>query len=359
MCAERSLFGRPFGGVAILVSNSLLSACELIHAAERFIVLRVYDTLFINVYLPCQGTKDRNLICQEVFDQIVCWRYKYIDCKCLIGGYFNTYLDVQSSMTDYINDFLHANKFVRVDTLFGNDVKHTYVNDALNQYNKLDYFVYDNTNITSFDVIDPDVNFSDHIPIAVVLCVGFDRTTVTDKEVFRNVTADQLSTTLRWDHADPRSYYDYTGYWLLPLLVRLNAVTMSFNNHEEIDLALAISEIYVNIVSILNTGATCFVPRRTNNFYKFWWDEEISLLKEESIESNRLWKAAGKPRHGPIFDKRQSCRLRYRQRLREGQRLTLSSYTNDLHECLLRKNGPDFWKSWNSKFRIDSKCSLS
>ena len=36
--------------------------------------------------------------------------------------------------------------------------------------------------------------------------------------------------------------------------------------------------------------------------------------------------------------------------------MTLSSYTNDLHECLLRKNGQDFWKSWNTKFRSDSKC---
>ena len=34
-----------------------------------------------------------------------------------------------------------------------------------------------------------------------------------------------------------------------------------------------------------------------------------------------------------------------------------ASYTNDLHECLLglRKNGPDFWKSWNSKFHTSRK----
>ena len=27
-----------------------------------------------------------------------------------------------------------------------------------------------------------------------------------------------------------------------------------------------------------------------------------------------------------------------------------NSYSNELHECLLRKNGPTFWKSWRSKF---------
>ena len=50
---------------------------------------------------------------------------------------------------------------------------------------------------------------------------------------------------------------------------RLNAVTASLNNHENLDFALVISEIYSSIVNILNTGATYFVPRRTNNFYKF------------------------------------------------------------------------------------------
>ena len=357
LCVQSGpLFGRPFGGVAILVSNKLLSMCELIHAAERFIVLKVSDTLFINVYLPCQGTKDRNFICQEVFDQILCWRSKYNDCSCLIGGDFNTNLDVQCSMSDYINDFLHTNSFLRADASFVTGDKFTYVNDALNQYNKLDYFVYDDINVTFFDVIDPDINFSDHLPIAIDLCINVGSNVAPDRDSVPEVVAGQLPTTLRWDHGDLLSYYNYTGYWLLPLFDRVNDVTVKLNNNEVFEFGLAISEIYTSIVDILNSGATCFVPRRANNFYKFWWDEEVNLLKEESIESDRLWKAAGRPRRGPIFDKRQSCRLRYRQRLREGQRLSTLSYTNDLHECLLRKNGPEFWKSWNSKFRTVSKC---
>ena len=55
----------------------------------------------------------------------------------------------------------------------------------------------------------------------------------------------------------------------------------------------------------------------TRCFFKYWWDEEMSLLKEASVESDRVWKAAGKPRNGPIFAKRQSCRLSYRKRLKE------------------------------------------
>jgi len=31
-------------------------------------------------------------------------------------------------------------------------------------------------------------------------------------------------------------------------------------------------------------------------------------------------------------------------------------YTNELHEALLRKDGPTFWKCWRSKFETSNKC---
>jgi hypothetical protein len=73
-----------------------------------------------------------------------------------------------------------------------------------------------------------------------------------------------------------------------------------------------IDSLYADIVYVLTSAANIYVPQHNKYFYKFWWEEELDLLKDESIKSNKLWKAAEKPRHGPIFDKRQSCRLRYR-----------------------------------------------
>ena len=65
-------------------------------------------------------------------------------------------------------------------------------------------------------------------------------------------------------------------------------------------------------------------------------------MKEAAVDSNKLWKAAGKLRHGPIFDKRQSSRLEYRRRIRERQNTATESYTNDLHEALLQKTKQHF-----------------
>ena len=43
--------------------------------------------------------------------------------------------------------------------------------------------------------------------------------------------------------------------------------------------------------------------------YTNFGDQELSTLKPASIDYNLIWKSAGKPRQGPIFDKRQSSRL--------------------------------------------------
>ena len=69
-------------------------------------------------------------------------------------------------------------------------------------------------------------------------------------------------------------------------------------------------------------------------------------------------KAAGKPRQGPIFNKRQVFRAQYRKRIPEGQKQDIIiNYTNDLHEALLAKNGPTFWKCWLSKFETRPGCT--
>jgi hypothetical protein len=91
-------------------------------------------------------------------------------------------------------------------------------------------------------------------------------------------------------------------------------------------------------------------------FYKFWWDQTLQQLKLESIESDKIWKAAGRPRHGPIFDKRQNCRLSYRRYYRESEKASVNVYTNALNNALLQKDGPNFWKCWRAKFEAPNSC---
>jgi len=62
-------------------------------------------------------------------------------------------------------------------------------------------------------------------------------------------------------------------------------------------------------------------------------------------------------RSGPISDGRQQSRAIYRKRLRECEQQSTLSYTNDLHDALLKKNGAAFWKCWRANFDGPVKCT--
>jgi len=51
----------------------------------------------------------------------------------------------------------------------------------------------------------------------------------------------------------------------------------------------------------LQTAANNFVPKCRKGFVKFWWDEELKVLKDAATESNKIWTCDGKPRQGPVF----------------------------------------------------------
>jgi len=52
-------YGRPFGGMMVLLKNSLLSLSNCIYATERSVIIKVGDLICIRIYLPSIGTVDR------------------------------------------------------------------------------------------------------------------------------------------------------------------------------------------------------------------------------------------------------------------------------------------------------------
>jgi len=99
-----------------------------------------------------------------------------------------------------------------------------------------------------------------------------------------------------------------------------------------------------------------FVPSLSKGFFKFWWDDNLNLLKQSSVKSDRAWEAAGKARQGPIFSERQSSRKLYRKSLKEYANANIETYTNDLHDALLKKDGTAFWRCWRFKCNCKNTC---
>jgi len=145
--------------------------------------------------------------------------------------------------------------------------KPTYVNDALNHESTIDYFfTSDDAAVTGYDVIDPDINFSDHLPIKVnctfdIMCGNSKHNKSIDSD--SSSSGDVLQ--LRWDYADVVSYYLYTGSNLQPVMADIDNLLVENNN--SVDVRLRIDIIYANIVKVLRDGAKIYVPARKKLFF--------------------------------------------------------------------------------------------
>jgi len=84
---------------------------------------------------------------------------------------------------------------------------------------------------------------------------------------------------------------------------------------------------------------TCALPISTKkvNFYKFWWNEELSLLKQNSIDAHNIWDSAGRPKFGEIWQKQVSAKQLYKRSIKHYQLQESNSITNELNDHLLKK----------------------
>jgi len=105
------LRGRPFGGLMCMIKNDLCT----IHSEEQFVIVKVTNFLIINVYLPCVGTGDRLLICEDILENIWSLCECYPSCEYLIAGDFNADLNNHSDVAVHVNSFISCPGFSRCD----------------------------------------------------------------------------------------------------------------------------------------------------------------------------------------------------------------------------------------------------
>jgi Reverse transcriptase (RNA-dependent DNA polymerase) len=346
-CVQQGpLRGRPFGGVAFLVKKEFFEHVCILVCADRYVVIRFMDFVIINLYLPCVGTKDRLFIVENVLQEISQFVVSLHGESIVIGGDMNADLDHLEQASVIINKFLNDNLLYRCDACdtSSKSNNYTYSNDALGHNSTIDYFCVSNVcSFIGFNILEPSVNLSDHRPIMATVSIKGPvacHTAGVSKAKEKAYVAQ-----LRWDHGDLSSYYHMSGIYIQSLLEDLdNQVS---NDRCTFDF---INYVYDKLVSSLQYCANMYIPLHYKGFYKFWWDQELDLLKEESIKSHNLWKQAGKPRNGPCFNKYKSDKLAYKLRIRNSQKEETSCYTNDLNDALLQKQGTTFWNCWRSKF---------
>ena len=90
------------------------------------------------MYLPCSGTADTLLVCEELLGNVFSLLDEYQDCECIIAGDFNTNLDDVNVISTKINEHLNKYSLTRCDNIFPSQKVCTYVNEALKQQSCID-----------------------------------------------------------------------------------------------------------------------------------------------------------------------------------------------------------------------------
>ena len=103
---------------------------------------------------------------------------------------------------------------------------------------------------------------------------------------------------------------------------------------------------------------------KKKGFYKCWWDEELTLLKEKAMQSFNIWASIGKPRSGTAFDEMRKDKAAYKLGIRNKEKDGKEEFSDSLNDALMHKDMESFWKSWRSKFgnkkppfMIDGLCN--
>ena len=160
-------------------------------------------------------------------------------------------------------------------------------------------------------------NLSDHLPVIVEFTCDVKHVLSGPNQ--KAVNSKKQQQYLRWDKADLGKYYCVTGDQLQQLLVYFND-NMSYANVNRDSALVFINNVYSELVKILREASDNNVPAKAKKFYKFWWCQELDVLKENSIREDIIWKDARRPRSGSIFKAYQTSKLNYKRRMREYER---------------------------------------
>jgi endonuclease/exonuclease/phosphatase family metal-dependent hydrolase len=341
------LIGRPFGGTAIIIKKTFASLTTTLVSRERFTAVKLADWIFVTVYLPCNGTFNRDTLYYDVLADIDVLIGSHPNSHVMIAGDFNTDLLTLSNTSTIVNEFIENNNLFRCDALFPTASRITYFNDSTSAASAIDYILTSNCeNVIAFNILDIDVNLSDHLPLMAICALASD---VDQTPCDRGQCKPDDVTYLRWDHAPTDLYYNHSYLLLQPVLTELDSIIENCTDNASFN--IDIDRVYNRLIDSLRQCGNMFIPKRKKCFYKFWWSQELDVLKNKAIASHRTWKDANKPRQGVIFSEYKKDKLIYKKRIRDEQANETCKYSNDLHDALLAKNGQAFWQTWKSKFQ--------
>jgi len=134
------LQGRPYGGVAILINKVVASSLELkvINASERFIIISLGKTIFVNVYFPPTSSLVVTAV-DTILNEISGILFEYQSSSLVFGGDLNTNIYVSSEVSVIIKSFKRNHCLHVVDDHIDLSSRLTYCHNTLNAKSYIDF----------------------------------------------------------------------------------------------------------------------------------------------------------------------------------------------------------------------------
>ena len=137
------LIGRPYGGTALLINNRLASYTVNLVSNDRFTAVLVGDclVLVISAYVPCSGTSDRVNLYSAIISELQAIIEDHPQYKLILCADLNTEVDVLSSVSDLVKNFIGSNNLQCNDLLHPTANRCTYVNESQHVESCIDYII--------------------------------------------------------------------------------------------------------------------------------------------------------------------------------------------------------------------------
>ena len=356
------LSGRPFGGLFTLIHDRYKNNIVSSFCSERFNIILLGTLALVNVYLPKVTDADTcslfNFILRDIFDELEKIFFTHI----ILGGDIN--LDPAKSDRSWNILAKYLTK-LKLDNVKHKPGTYTFFQEKLGHFSCIDHFftncsAQNDMPVNSNIALNDYRNFSDHLPVILSLDGDIKKLFIPHAKPpivsSCNSSRPYSIESLNWEKADCRLYYELTRVYLEPVIKLLNTYeTPHAHEDSPFNNLCKINSIYNLVVSSIQSASRAAVPVHKKNYQKFWWDQLMSLAKDEAMCTHAAWVDAGKPRSGPIFQTRNQAKYKYRLEIKNNKNSEKLVISDKLQEDLCNKNSKGFWKTWKSKFNIKHK----
>ena len=313
--------GRPYGGTMIIYKLSkALPVSQIQTNSKRIcaasVITESFKLLLISIYMPCDDNSNESASeYLDLLNELTGLLNTYENFTIVVGGDFNVDLSRNTVNTNLLDNYLMTESLVSVGNVFdSSDYTYESYNGARSV---IDHFLVSLRNvcdISKYDVLYEGTNLSDHNPIRMQINIENINMVETNEIIDVQITSSD------WNAATDENMNNYKNYLdeYIEFLDLDNNVVNCNNSKCTIESHREIVNYLEMVIDIMLHSANTTIPKKmeanNNSRYKSiypGWNHHVKPKREVAIIWHKIWKQAGSPKEGQLFNIRRFTRKQY------------------------------------------------